>query len=87
MLDPDEPFFVAPDAAVSDYGQSHIGHYRGPTTRDYIAIQAMKGLLANAPSVRGTVYDIVAIPKVAYELADAMIQASVDYEEKLRGPQ
>ncbi len=51
-----------------------IQHEHGLTVRDYIAIKAMQGILAN-PSLMGY-YDFVGLAEQSYKISDAMIEQS-----------
>ena len=56
------------------HAENHAGYLQfGITARDYIAIQAMTGLLAN-PGMVDRSFDDAA--RVAYRMADAMIEQS-----------
>lgn len=52
-------------------GRVHpVGYGGGITLRDYAAVKAMAGLLAD-PYVRGSVKQVA---KISYEMADAMVE-------------
>lgn len=62
---------------ASAFPQSYISNDndRGISTRDYIAIEAMKGMLAN-PVLSNNPHGVVESAERAYVLADALIAES-----------
>lgn len=65
-----------------DEGNGNVIVYTGLTARDYIAIQAMAGLLAGISATHGLApmpsYESIA--KDCYKMADAMIKRSEEDE-------
>ncbi len=65
-----------------DEGNGNVITYTGLNVRDYIAIQAMTGLLAGIAASRGPIpmpsYESIA--KDCYKMADAMIERSEQHE-------
>ena len=56
--------------------QDGVGQYSGLTVRDYIAIEAMSGMISGVTSRDNPCVDFADLAVGAYGLADAMIEQS-----------